>query len=436
MQLQVTKRWDDLRRAAEGRLAPARDRLWSRYPALILALAGTLFFLAAGGLSLRAGLVGLVAAAAWAAFWPSGEESAAEPELRRVSIAEDATWRTLIDAMPQPAVALNNAGEILHANRTGEELFGTWHGTGHIASKIRAPELLDAVDQALEMRRVQVVELHERVPVERRLLVTVAPLDARDRNVNGPALLISFRDLSEQDRLARMRADFVANASHELRTPLASLRGYVETLLGSAKNDPEASTRFLKTMGDQAERMSRLVDDLLSLSRVEMREYLPPAGEVELGDVLAEVVQLLDPIAKSASITLQLEPQEAPAMVRGERDELLQVFQNLVQNAIQYGRRGGSVRMRLLRELGTTQQTVRYRIDVSDDGPGIAPHHLPRLTERFYRVNVAASREKGGTGLGLAIVKHILNRHRGDLFITSKLGQGSTFSVMLPALQD
>lgn len=436
MELKVTKRWDELRRAAEGLLLPARDRLWSRHAALGVGLVCTLFFLVAGGLSVRAGLVGLVAAVAWAAFWPLEEDDAARHGPRAASARGDPSWRTLVNAMPQPAFALNNVGEVLHANRMAQEVFGVRRRSGHIASMTRAPELLSAVDQALESREAQVVELHERVPVERRLLATVTPLEAIETIPEGPALLISFRDLTEQDRLARMRADFVANASHELRTPLASLRGYVETLQGSARNDPEASARFLKTMGEQAERMSRLVDDLLSLSRVEMREYLPPAGEVELGAILAEVVQLLDPIARSAGITLQLQPYEAPAIVRGEPDELLQVFQNLVQNAIKYGRPNGRVEMRLLRELGTTQRAVRYRIDVVDDGPGIAPHHLPRLTERFYRVNVAASREKGGTGLGLAIVKHILNRHRGELFITSKLGQGSTFSVMLPALND
>jgi two-component system phosphate regulon sensor histidine kinase PhoR len=228
-----------------------------------------------------------------------------------------------------------------------------------------------------------------------------------------------------------MRADFVANASHELRTPLAYLKGSVETLQGSAKDDPAARAAFLKTMGEQAERMSRLVDDLLSLSRVEMREYLPPSGEVDLAAVLADVTQTLEPMAQQADIALSLSGQEEAAPLRGDYDELAQVFQNLVQNAIKYGRSGGRVEVRLGRE--PADRLVRYRVDVADDGPGIAPQHLPRLTERFYRVSVAASREKGGTGLGLAIVKHILNRHRGELLIASTLGQGSTFSVVLPA---
>ena len=189
-------------------------------------------------------------------------------------------------------------------------------------------------------------------------------------------------------------------------------------------------------MAEQAERMSRLVDDLLSLSRVEMREYLPLSDEVDLGIVLAEVAQTLEPLAKRAGVTLTLSRSDDAAVVRGDRDELMQVFQNLVQNAVKYGNSGGKVDIRMAREPAASGRSARFRVDVADDGPGIAPQHLPRLTERFYRVNVAASREKGGTGLGLAIVKHILNRHRGELVVTSKLGHGSTFSVLLPSAAD
>ena len=191
----------------------------------------------------------------------------------------------VVDAVPEPAVALNASGQILHANARAEEQFGSRRRGGHVASMSRDPGLLTAVEDALASRQTRAVELQARVPVERRLLATVVPLRAAGPTPATPALLITFRDLSEQDRLARMRADFVANASHELRTPLASLKGYVETLQGSAKDDAAARERFLKTMGEQAERMSRLVDDLLSLSRVEMREYLPLSGEVELGEL-------------------------------------------------------------------------------------------------------------------------------------------------------
>jgi len=232
-----------------------------------------------------------------------------------------------------------------------------------------------------------------------------------------------------------MRADFVANASHELRTPLASLRGFVETLQGAAKNDTEARERFLKVMSEQAERMSRLVDDLLSLSRVEMREHLPPAQNVDLNDAVSHVIQALQPLAAGAGTSIEFKRLDGPAVVRGDRDELVQVFQNLVQNALKYGKSGGRIEVAVAYTEASGARPARFVVSVTDDGVGIAPQHLPRLTERFYRVNVLASRERGGTGLGLAIVKHILNRHRGELTISSKVGHGSTFAVVLPALQ-
>jgi two-component system phosphate regulon sensor histidine kinase PhoR len=413
---------------------PVAGRLKARRGALGAAAAITVLFLALGGLSPKVALLGLLAAGAAAALWPLDQGTggtAGEQVSAQVGADPQRLWRVVVDAMPEPVVALDADGRIAHANRLAEAEFGARRPGGHIASMSRDPGLLAAVEEALAARQAQSVELHGRVPVERRLLATVVPIEevmpqARD----APSLLITLRDLSEQDRLARMRADFVANASHELRTPLAYLKGSVETLLGPARDDAAARETFLKTMGEQAERMSRLVDDLLSLSGVEMREYLPPTGEADLCAVLADVAQTMEHMARQAGVSLTVSGIDGTAPVRGDHDELAQVFQNLVQNALKYGREGGKVEVRLTREVGTRQ--LRYRVDVADDGPGIAPQHLPRLTERFYRVNVAASREKGGTGLGLAIVKHILNRHRGELVIHSELGHGSTFSVILP----
>jgi two-component system phosphate regulon sensor histidine kinase PhoR len=416
---------------------PAAARLAARRGELGLVAGLIALFVVAGGLSLKVALLGFVAAFVLAALSPA--EAARIGNAAQLSSAQDGLdgrlWHMVVDAVPEPTVALNAAARIVHANRVAEEQFGAGRRGGHIASMSRDPELLAAVEEALATRQPQTVELHGRVPVERRLLASVIPLGIPpDRTAaaarDAPVLLIAFRDLSEQDRLARTRADFVANASHELRTPLAYLKGSVETLLGSAKDDTAAREAFLKTMGEQAERMSRLVDDLLSLSRVEMREYLPPSGEADLAVVLADVAQTLEPMAQQAGVALSLTGEDKPAVVRGDHDELAQVFQNLVQNAIKYGRKGGKVDVRLSEEVGG--RSVRYRVDVIDDGLGIAPQHLPRLTERLYRVNVAASREKGGTGLGLAIVKHILKRHRGELLIDSQLDQGSTFSVILP----
>jgi two-component system phosphate regulon sensor histidine kinase PhoR len=238
-----------------------------------------------------------------------------------------------------------------------------------------------------------------------------------------------LRDLTEQDRLARMRADFVANASHEMRTPLASLVGFIETLQGRASDDPVAQARFLAIMSEQAARMSRLVDDLLSLSRVEMREHVPPRTAIDLNETVATAIQALEPVAQRSGAKLALSFCDAPAMVLGETDEIVQVVQNLVQNAIKYGRPGGTVDVAVRRM--RQGPTMRLAIAVTDEGPGIAPEHLPRLTERFYRVNAKSSREKGGTGLGLAIVKHIANRHRGELRVASELGKGSTFTFVI-----
>jgi two-component system phosphate regulon sensor histidine kinase PhoR len=228
-----------------------------------------------------------------------------------------------------------------------------------------------------------------------------------------------------------MRVDFIANASHELRSPLAALAGFIETLLGPARDDPQARARFLDIMRAQAERMSRLVDDLLSLSRIELNAHIRPSARVDLDAVVAGVADSLTPLASAAGVKVEVARPDGPVSVAGDRDELAQVFQNLIENAIKYGADGSRVDV----TLGPAQRSGEVAVSVRDYGPGIAAEHLPRLTERFYRVDVASSREKGGTGLGLAIVKHILNRHRGSLQIESKPGDGATFTVRLPRLE-
>ena len=249
-------------------------------------------------------------------------------------------------------------------------------------------------------------------------------------------MLVQFRDLSEQDRLTRLRTDFIANASHELRTPLASIKGFIETLQGPASADATARRKFLGIMEAQAARMTRILDDLLSLSRIEMREHLPPSDIFDVVSILRATVEGLEPIAREARITLEFGVAVGAAQVRGDRDELVQVFQNLIQNAIKYGHEGGRVDVTLVSHPAQSGQPPKIDIAVADDGPGIAEVHLPRLTERFYRVDTATSRERGGTGLGLAIVKHILNRHRGELNVASEPGKGSTFTVVLDAVPD
>ena len=426
VQDQIAHSWQ----AVQQRIAPALGRVAARKRELILAVLLTSFFLLAGRSGLLA-LLGLALVVVWAALWPAADAQGSFTP-RGASAADDRLWRAVVDAVPEPAIVLGDAGQVLHANRMAGDLFGIRRRGGHITTMVRDPELLAAVEQALATRQARVVELHARVPVERRLLMMLAPLDQAASD-SLPALLISIRDLTEQDRLARMRADFVANASHELRTPLASLRGFVETLQGAAKDDPDARDRFLRVMSEQAQRMTRLIDDLLSLSRVEMREHLTPAEQVDLNEAAQHVIQTLQPIAGTAGASIELKELATPAIIRGDRDEIVQLLQNLIQNALKYGKAAGRIGVEVAREAPGAGRGARFVLSVSDDGPGIAPEHLPRLTERFYRVSVAASREKGGTGLGLAIVKHILNRHRGELIITSKIGQGSTFAAVLPA---
>lgn len=431
VQDQIARRWQGVRQQLAD--APAVGRLAARKRELALALLLTAFFLT-GALSGLQAVLGLALVGAWAAFWPSPDTPASSTP-RGMLAPDDKLWRAIVNAVPEPAIVLGNAGQILHANRVALELFGARRRGGHITTMVRDPELLAAVEEALATRQSRVVELHARVPVERRLLMTLQPLGQAEQP-SAPALLISIRDLTEQDRLARMRADFVANASHELRTPLASLRGFVETLQGAAKDDAQARDRFLAVMSEQAQRMTRLIDDLLSLSRVEMREHLTPAERVDLNEAAAHVIQTLQPIVNAAGAVITLTELPGPAIIRGDRDEIVQLLQNLIQNALKYGRPGGHVGVEIAHEPQGAGRGGRFVLSVRDDGAGIAPEHVPRLTERFYRVSVAASREKGGTGLGLAIVKHILNRHRGELIITSTVGQGSTFAAVLPAATD
>lgn len=345
-------------------------------------------------------------------------------------------WRPLLDAIPDAVVALDQSFTVMHFNERLTELFPRVRIRQPLSHVTRDPALNAAVERAAEAstREPIVVEIYERVPVERRLSATVSRLGGREAQRGLPLLIISFRDLTEQDKLAQTRADFIANASHELRTPLASLRGFVETLQGPARDDPQARERFLGIMASQATRMTRLIDDLLSLSRVEMKVHLPPKGIVDLNEVASYVAQTLDPLAANSKTKIVVTKNDTPIRVRGDRDEIVQVVQNLVHNAIKYGREGGRVEVAVSRVMDGVPAVSRGLVAVADDGLGIAPEHLPRLTERFYRANVNASREKGGTGLGLAIVKHIVLRHRGELKIASEMGKGSTFSVLFDEL--
>jgi two-component system phosphate regulon sensor histidine kinase PhoR len=252
--------------------------------------------------------------------------------------------------------------------------------------------------------------------------------------LGAPSALITLHDITAIKRSEQMRADFVANASHELRTPLSTLIGFIETLRGPARDDSDARDRFLGIMEEQAGRMSRLINDLLSLSRIELDEHTAPVGKVELPGMLGSVVDLLQIKASQRGMTLELQIDDPLPPVIGDADQLTQVFQNLIDNAIKYGNPDTAVRI-AARVHDSERGRSTVSVAVRDRGDGIAKSHLPRLTERFYRVDPARSRALGGTGLGLAIVKHIVSRHRGRLAVDSEVGSGSTFTVTLPAVR-
>ncbi len=251
---------------------------------------------------------------------------------------------------------------------------------------------------------------------------------AASTNGSRPAILVHLRDLTDQERLDQLRTDFVANASHELRTPLASLIGFIETLQGAARNDQAAREHFLEIMSRQAQRMSRLINNLLSLSRIEMRMHLKPQARIDLNDVSENALLDLESLAEQTGTTLHFSPTPGEAVVFGDGDELIQIISNLVENGIKYGRQGGNVWLSIERK--AQNGGSKFVLTVRDDGVGIDEKHLPRLTERFYRANDTGG-EKSGTGLGLAIVKHVVTRHRGELQIASELGKGSTFAITL-----
>jgi two-component system phosphate regulon sensor histidine kinase PhoR len=332
---------------------------------------------------------------------------------------------SLLEAIPEPILIISADSRILAANADARALFPALRPGELLALLLRSPDVLDAVARVRISGKPETVVWRERVPVERIFEVKVVALDEL---FAARTIVLTLRDLTEAHRVERMRVDFVANASHELRTPLASLLGFVETLQGAARDDPRARDKFLVIMRDQARRMARLVEDLLSLSRIEQNLHLRPETPVDLAAVVGHVVDTLTPMALENGVKLDFEAVQ-PIVVSGDRDELVRVAENLIENAIKYGSGGDDTKPV---EIGLGIQGNLARLTVRDHGAGIAPEHLPRLTERFYRVDVGESRAKGGTGLGLAIVKHIVARHRGRLNIESHLGKGATFRVFLP----
>jgi two-component system phosphate regulon sensor histidine kinase PhoR len=338
----------------------------------------------------------------------------------------------LLENIPDPVILVDRRAIVIEANEAARALLPALKVKHPLSFALRSPDVLGGIDDVLGTGEPLKVEYSERVPTERTFEVQIGPLKTEPPTPERSDVILFFRDLTSARRLENMRVDFVANASHELRTPLASLLGFIETLQGPARNDPAARERFLEIMRGQAQRMTRLIDDLLSLSRIEMRAHVPPEGLIDLVAIATHMVDTLSPLARERNVEIRLKVPGHPLWVLGDRDELLRVTENLIENAVKYGESGGKVDVELARIIRESASRAQAELTVRDYGPGIAPEHLPRLTERFYRVDVAESRGKGGTGLGLAIVKHIVNRHRGQLSIESRPGEGATFRVALP----
>ncbi len=333
----------------------------------------------------------------------------------------------LLAQIPDPVILVDRRARVLEANPAARALLPALHLSRPLAFALRNPEIIDGVEAVLNGGPAQRVVYETRVPVERAFEVQIGAFAVPEGTGTGAVLFL--RDLTSAQRLESMRVDFVANASHELRTPLSSLIGFIETLQGPARDDTAARERFLDIMGAQAQRMRRLIDDLLSLSRIELREHVAPTAVVDLAALARQMVDAQAPLAAARGAAIALTEGDGPYRVPGDADELARVIENLIENAVKYG--GGTIRVGLARQ-DDPRQGRRIVLSVADDGPGIAPEHIPRLTERFYRVDVASSRARGGTGLGLAIVKHSLKRHRGKLTIESEVGQGTTIHVSLP----
>ncbi len=414
--------------------SPWPDRL--RHSAIILLAAGLAlaFLVVYGELSLlRAGAVFACIAAAALVPWRLHNVAASREEVRGIaSPVETAAVSAIVAGMPDPAVLLDRAGRVIHLNAAAAQLAPALRKNELAQFALRSPEIISALREAIATTEPRRATYLDHVPVDRwmELIITPVPVPTLFGGTEK-CMLMTFHDQTPLRRVEEMRADFVANASHELRTPLAALSGFIDTLQGPAKDDAKARERFLGIMHAQATRMARLIDDLLSLSRVELSAHVRPDTLVDIVPIIRQVADGLEPLAHERQVAIDIQLPDTPVVIAGDREELLRVFENLIENALKYGADGGRVIVSLVAAV-SGEGVPEVRVMVRDFGPGIAPEHLPRLTERFYRVDVGDSRAQGGTGLGLSLVKHIVSRHRGRLLIESVPKQGATFTACFP----
>jgi two-component system phosphate regulon sensor histidine kinase PhoR len=442
---------------AMHRLAPRRWRL-DRLPAAAWAAAGLAVLTLLLAVATNAWAVLLMLLAGAACYWalregrrfviaPSGEDRA-----EFIGLSELAP---LLEALPDPALMVDGEGRIVGSNATARRQMHFEARGQFLTSILRHPDVLEAVQAAVREGKTDAVEYETPAQVDRHTRCYVAPMTWGDDR----AAMLVFHDQTARITTERLRADFLANASHELRTPLASLTLLIETLSGSARDNASDRDRFLGMMQVQTERMRRLIDDLLSLSRIELDEHVPPSDRADLAAIAREVADALSPVLRERGVTLELDARGAVTVV-GERFQLAQVVQNLVDNAVKYAPDGSAVRIEVAasgdREEVSAQAGRRWEgagraalltpaaaanrsyayVRVEDSGPGVARRFLPRLGERFFRVERETGDERGGTGLGLAIVKHIVNRHRGGLLVESQPGRGSAFAAYVELAEE
>jgi two-component system phosphate regulon sensor histidine kinase PhoR len=414
--------------------SPWSDRL--RHSAIILLAAGLALavMVAMGELAAIRAIVVLVCIAAAALVpWRLHNVAVSGEDVRGIiSPVETGAVSAIIAGMPDPAVLLDRAGRVIHLNVAAAQLAPALRKNELAQFALRSPEIITALREAIATTESRRTTYLDHVPVDRwmELIVTPVPMPTLFGGTEN-CMLMTFHDQTPLRRVEEMRADFVANASHELRTPLAALSGFIDTLQGPAKDDAKARERFLGIMHAQATRMARLIDDLLSLSRVELSAHVRPDTLVDIVPIIRQVADGLEPLARERQVAIDIDLPQTPVLIAGDREELLRLFENLVENALKYGASGGRVIVSLSQAI-SGEGAPEVRAIVRDFGPGIAPEHLPRLTERFYRVDVGDSRAQGGTGLGLSLVKHIVNRHRGRLLIESVPRNGATFTACFP----
>lgn len=394
----------------------------------VLALAGLVSLglaLYGGGLAWT-GVVLVLAVAVLQVVRIAGRGRSEARPAAALQTAGDEAVRRFADAMPDPLVVFGSSAEIIFANQPARETFGELRQGVSFRLRFRSAEMIGLLDSVIREGKPHSADYVERLPLERRFRVTASPLGGAPGT-----FLATFSDRTEVWRMERMRSDFIANASHELRTPLASVSGFIETLRGPARDDAKARERFLTIMQEQTGRMARLIDDLLSLSRLEMKPVLRGRKPVDLATLMERLIGSMAHLASESGVTIRSDWGEASRVVSGEEDELFQVFENLLANACKYG--GGGGRIDVTASPASLDGMPAVSVSVRDYGKGIPREHLPRITERFYRVDADESRMRKGTGLGLAIVKHIVARHGGQLKIDSAPGEGSTFTVVLPS---